>query len=265
MRQCFLITGAASGIGKLMALRALSEKNNVVLWDINQQALDVFANENSSKQDFFLCQQVDVCDNTQMQQAIEIAKQRFSQIDVLVNNAGIVVGKYFKEHSEADISKTLQINTAAPMQLTRLLLPEMLTRNSGYIINISSASGYISNPKMSVYAASKAAILNWSHTLYLELEKTNIGVTTVTPSYINTGMFDGVSAPLLTPILEPDDIVEKIWQAMLSKKAFLREPVIVNFIPFLKGIMPTKVFDRVIGKGFGVYTSMEKFMGKKKS
>ena len=80
------------------------------------------------------------------------------------------------------------------------------------IVNMASAAGLLSNPKMSVYCASKWAVNGWSDSLRLELEEKgydNICVTTVTPGYVNTGMFEGVKAPLMTPILEPEPFVQK--------------------------------------------------------
>jgi len=117
---------------------------------------------------------------------------------------------------------------------------------------------------MSVYAASKWAVIGWSESLRLEMKKNglqNIQVTTVTPSYIDTGMFAGVKAPLLTPILKPEVITKAIWQGMLQGKAFVRAPIIVNLLVILKRILPVKVFDFVVGDLFHVYTSMDTFKG----
>jgi len=117
---------------------------------------------------------------------------------------------------------------------------------------------------MSVYAGSKWAVLGWSESLRLELEQIgpNLKVTTVMPSYIDTGMFAGVKAPLLTPILQPDTITEAILNAIKRNKILLRKPFIVNLLPLLHGILPTRVFDTVTGRWFGVYTSMNDFTGR---
>ncbi|MDA1382144.1 SDR family NAD(P)-dependent oxidoreductase [Plesiomonas shigelloides subsp. oncorhynchi] len=99
------------------------------------------------------------------------------------------------------MNQTLAINTNALMHICREFLPGMLEKGEGRIVNIASAAGMVSNPKMSVYCGSKWAVIGWSDSVRLELEMAgyrNIKVTTVTLSYIDTGMFAGVKAPLLT-------------------------------------------------------------------
>jgi short-subunit dehydrogenase len=89
-----------------------------------------------------------------------------------------------------------------------------------------------------------------------------VKVLTVMPSYINTGMFEGVTAPLLMPLLDPDKITDKILRAVESDKDRLREPFMVKLTPFIKGILPAKVYNFVAGKLIGVYRSMDTFKGR---
>ena len=137
---------------------------------------------------------VDVSNLNQIQENAKKIKRDIGVVDVLINNAGIIVGKYFHEHSTADVVKTMEINANAPMLITKEFLEDMLNRNSGHICNIASSGGLISNPKMSVYVASKWSVIGWSDSLRIEMKQMNknIGITTVMPYYINTGMFDGV-------------------------------------------------------------------------
>jgi all-trans-retinol dehydrogenase (NAD+) len=82
-------------------------------------------------------------------------KENIGVVDILINNAGIIVGKYFHEHTTVDILRTMDINSNAPMLITGEFLPGMISQNSGHVCNIASSAGLISNPKMSVYVASK--------------------------------------------------------------------------------------------------------------
>jgi hypothetical protein len=118
---------------------------------------------------------------------------------------------------------------------------------------------------MSVYAGSKWAVTGWSESLRIELEKMKKGVqvTTVQPGYIDTGMFEGVKAPLLTPILKPEKIALKIIRAVEKNKVTIRSPFMVKLTPFLKGVLPQRTFDFVAGKIFGVYSTMDSFTGRK--
>jgi short-subunit dehydrogenase len=141
----------------------------------------------------------------------------------------------------------------------------MIKREFGRIINIASAAGLSPNPGMTVYVASKWAAVGWSDSLRIELEQDheNIKVLTVMPSYINTGMFDGVKAPLLIPVLDPEKISAKILNAVEKEKIYLREPFMVKLSPFIRGILPARVYDFIAGNLLKVYSSMDTFRGRK--
>lgn len=259
-----LITGGASGIGLLMA-RASVEKgaSSLIILDINRKALNELELQLKNKDVQILCLEVDLTDDTQLKNSVAEIKERGLTIDILINNAGVVTGKNFSEHSFQDIDLNMQVNSIAPMKLTNLLLPAMLKRKSGHIINISSAASMLSNPGMSVYCASKWAMTGWSDSLRLEMErgKTGIKVLTVMPFYIDTGMFEGVKSPVI-PILKPEKVVGKIIRTIEKNKIILRTPKILYTLPLLKGLLPKRMLDVIIGKYFGIYNSMDKFKGR---
>lgn len=186
--------------------------------------------------------------------------------DVLINNAGIVRGKYFWEHDHvSDIDLTLRINTAGPMHVTRAFLPAMIERGTpARILNVASASGTLSVPRMSVYAASKWGVIGWSDSLRLELKAVGhpIAVTTLIPSYISTGMFDGARGPLMTPLMEPEYVVDKAWTALLAGRARVQLPWTVQLAGTLRTLLPQPVWDVVAGRIFRVYSSMDHFTGR---
>jgi short-subunit dehydrogenase len=260
-----LITGGASGIGKLMGEYALDQgAKKLIIWDINEKSLDQLVKEHKDKERI-LTYHVDVTNTGQINlAALEIIGNRLTP-DILINNAGIVVGKFFNEHSFKDIDITVDINIKGPMYVTAAFLPEMMKKEESHIVNIASAAGMLSNPKMSVYAASKWAIIGWSESVRLEQEKmkTGVRVTTVTPSYIDTGMFKGVKMNPLIPILKPETATRKIVNGIEKNKIFVRMPAMVHLIPFLKGITPVKLFDAVASM-LGVYDSMNDFKGRGK-
>lgn len=260
-----LVTGGAGGIGKLMGESCLKEgARRLVIWDINKTALVNTVKEFRDKGYEVHAYQVDVSDIADIESAAYTVLEDIGFVDILFNNAGIVVGKHFAEHTHEDIKRTVDINTSGVMHVALEFLHEMIYRGQGHIINIASASSFVPNPKMSVYAASKWAVLGWSESLRLEMEreKTGVKILTVTPSYINTGMFDGVKSPLLTPILEPDQITQQVIRAIKADDILLRSPSIVNITPLLRGILPARVFDFIADK-LGVYDSMNDFKGHK--
>ncbi len=259
-----LVTGGASGIGEMMVRLLLERKAKVIIWDINQANIDITLTEFSTEGALYGFQ-VDVSNSEQVQLAAKKVKQQIGVVDVLINNAGIVVGKYFKEHSVTDIDKTININTAGPMYVTREFLGDMLHQNSGHICNIASSGGLISNPKMSVYAASKWALIGWSDSLRLELKQMNknVTITTIMPYYINTGMFDGVQSKL--PILKPEAAARTILKAIEKNKKMVTIPgYLYRFTRIGQGILPLSIFDWFAGSVLGIYKTMEHFVGRKK-
>lgn len=120
-----------------------------------------------------------------------------------------------------------------------------------------------SNPQMSVYVASKWAVIGWSESLRIELENRSKGihVTTVTPFYISTGMFEGVRSPIV-PIVRPEKAARRIIRDIEKNRIFSRMPWIVYAMPFVHGILPQRWYDFVIGKWFGIHNSMKSFKGR---
>ncbi|MDB2384805.1 hypothetical protein N9V90_03120, partial [Endozoicomonas sp.] len=93
----------------------------------------------------------------------------------------------------------------------------------------------------------------------------DVKVTTVTPSFIDTGMFEGVKAPLLVPIIKPEKMVDLTWQGMKKGKVYVRAPKIVGLLPFFRGILPARLFDFIGGKLMRIYSSMDQFKGHSSS
>lgn len=260
-----LITGGASGIGKIMARKSLERGvSHLVIWDINEEGLAKTKEEFSKFGIPIFIYKVDISNLDEIKINAQKVRTEVGKIDVLINNAGIVVGKYFHENTHQDIQKTMLINSNALMHVTLEFLPEMMKENSGAICNIASSAGLISNPKMAVYAASKWAVNGWSDSLRLEMEqlKKNISVTTIMPFYINTGMFDGVQSKLI-PILEPEPTAEKIIKSIENKSKILAMPLPYWFIRISQGILPLPIFDWVMDHVFGVYDTMKYFRGRK--
>ena len=259
-----LITGGASGIGALMGERFLrAGAARLLVWDIDSAALSRTIDRLRAQGHEAEGRPIDITDLLQLQSAIADLSARAIDIDILVNNAGIVIGKAFASHTHEEIDRTLRVNTAAPMHLTRALLPSMLRRGRGHVVNIASAAALVPNPGMSAYCASKSAMVGWSETLRLEMERggTPVRVTTVMPYYIDTGMFEGVRSPLL-PILEPESVADRVVAGVRTDAITLRLPRIVNALPLVRGLLPTRWFDKVVGDWMGVYESMRTFKGR---
>ena len=259
-----LITGGASGIGRLMGETLLKKGAHLIIWDINEQGTAAAVAE-LSKLGSVTSQIVDISDTQAVLKAAEFVKNNGGTPDLLINNAGIVAGnRYFHEVTHEEIDRTMGINALAAMHLTLAFLPDMVRRNSGHICNIASSAGLVSNPRMTVYVASKWAATGWSDSLRIEMQqqKLNINVTTVTPYYIDTGMFDGVRSPLI-PILKPAKAVRKIIRGIERNRMFVSMPWSIHFVRLSQGLLPIRLFDWVMGDVLGVYSAMEHFTGRK--
>ncbi|WP_281883968.1 SDR family NAD(P)-dependent oxidoreductase [Agromyces rhizosphaerae] len=267
-----LITGAAGGMGRMYAARAIAERAaSVTLWDRDARALARTAEElgqvarGRTRVRSYV---VDVADLGAIAKAAHQVRRASGTPDVLVNNAGIVRGnRYFWETDSGDDTRaTMRVNALAPMYIAREFLPGMIASSRpARIVNIASAAGTLANPRMAAYAASKAAVIGWSDSLRVELEQAgheHVRVTTVTPSYVSTGMFAGARGPVLAPILPPDLVVDRVWRGMLAGRPLVQLPWSVGLSRVLRAVLPVRAFDRIVGGWFGVYRSMERFTGR---
>jgi len=264
-----LITGAARGMGELYARRAVAaHARAVALWDVDEDAANALAADLSRSGVGVRAYRVDISNREDIEAGLARVRVDFGDPDVLINNAGIVRGAPFWEHDPVrDIEATMRVNALAAMLLTRDVLPAMIADRARpkRILNIASAAGTLANPNMSVYAASKWAMIGWSESMRLELSAhghDHIAVTTFCPSYISTGMFAGARGPLLTPIMTPRAATAAAWKGMLRGTPIVMRPWTVKLAAALRGVLPTRTWDAVAGRVFHVYSSMDEFTGR---
>jgi short-subunit dehydrogenase len=262
--RTLLITGGASGIGRIMGRMALQRgAKKVVVWDINEDNIAATESELNSYGEV-KGYKVDVANTEMVKQMFALTTKECGDVDILINSAGIITGnKTFAEQSQQDIDRTMAINATAPMTVALQALPPMLKRNVGHICNIASAAGFIANPRMSIYAASKWAVIGWSDSLRVELQesKSNVHVTTIAPYYISTGMFDGVRSRII-PILKPEWVAKKILNAIEKNKKISSWPLGYHLIRTLQALLPLRALDQLC-KVLGIYNALDHFKGRK--
>ena len=263
-----MITGGASGIGRIMGEIALKKgASALVIWDINQANIDATIGELKAlgKVSGY---RVDVSDYEKVAECYAQVKHEVGDVDILINCAGIITSnKTFDQCSAEEMDRTIKVNTLAPMYVARQVLPDMIARNSGHICNIASAGGMLPNPKMSIYSASKWAAVGWSDSVRIELKemKSQVRVTTICPYFITTGMFDGVKSKVF-PLLKPQEVAERIVRAIEGNKKMLMLmkwiPQPHHFIRLLQ-VLPMNVFDWLMSDVLGIYHAMDNFTGRK--
>ena len=259
-----LVTGAASGMGRLLALRFAAESASVVLWDVNAQGLDAVRGEVAAAGG---TARAYTCNLTDRRAIATVAAKTLAEggpVDILVTNAGIVSGKTLLDATDDDIQRTFDVNALALFWTTRAFLPAMLARDRGHVVTIASAAGIVGTSRLVDYCASKHAAVGFDEALRLELRRagSHVKTTVVCPFYVSTGMFAGVKTriPLLLPILDPDYVVNRIVEAVRRDRRRLIVPRFV-YLTWLVRVLPVGVFDAVM-EFFGVNKSMDEFTGR---
>jgi all-trans-retinol dehydrogenase (NAD+) len=257
-----LVTGAASGLGRRIALGVARRKGSLSLWDVNgegvlavrEEVLGLGASADASV--------VDVSDR---EAVYEAARHIARPVDVLVNNAGVVNGRSLLELSDESIARSFSVNALSLFWTTKAFLPGMIARRRGHVVTIASAGGLLGVPKLTDYCASKWAAVGFDESLRVELKKSapEVRTTVVCPFFIATGMFAGVKTrfSFLLPIQDEEEVSERILEAIESDRRRLLMPWMVHTIAPLR-LLPVSWFDWV-ARFMGIHASMDDFLGRR--
>jgi len=184
-----LVTGAASGIGRAIALRLAREGVDLFLLDIDQAGLvDVVAAVKRERVEA-IGRRCDVSDPSQIAASVAHILDRWGGVDVLVNNAGITYYGQTTEMSAEHCERLLAINLHAPIHFTRELLPSLLERPEAHVLNVASFFGLIGTRRLSAYTASKFGLVGFSESLRAEYGRAGLGVTALCPGFVDTNLF----------------------------------------------------------------------------
>ena len=260
-----VITGGASGIGRLLAFGLAESGAKVVAWDLDEAALAKLESEAGERKLDIHGIRCDVSDRAEVYALAKETAERFGQVWLLVNNAGIVSGKKFLDTPDERIEKLMSINALAHFWTTKAFLPGMIERDEGHIVTIASAAGIIGTTGLADYSASKFAAIGFAEAIRMELRKLRSPVrsTIVCPFFIDTGLFKGVKTrfPFLLPILKPDYVAKRILGAIMKGKKRLVLPFFVYSVWLLR-LFPVGFLD-AMADFFGVSSSMDDFKGRK--
>jgi len=224
-----VITGAASGIGRAIALSLARRGCHLALADIDEAGLTESAdlarvfNVRTSRH----C--IDVADRAAVAAFPEVAAAEHGGVDVLVNNAGVAVGGTFEQVSDEDFEWLFEINFWGVVRMTHAFLPLLRASDDARVVNISSVYGLIAPPEQVAYAASKFAVRGFSEALRHELEGSGIGVTVVHPGGVNTSIAEKARVP--AGVTE-----EEIEQRRESYRKLLRLPPEIAGETIVRGI-----------------------------
>jgi len=218
-----LITGASSGLGEHYAIALADRGAKVILVARRADRLRALADQIAAKHGFEAATVLptDLSARDAATSIAQILKGRGTQIDILVNNAGFGTTTNFIDESQEAISAELTVNVHTLVQLTRAMLPGMLERNYGIIINIASTAAFQSLPYMALYGATKAFVLSFTEAIWGETKKTGVKVIAVCPGPTATEFFDaGGSSPALGRFIRtPENVLDSTFKALSKRKS----------------------------------------------
>ena len=221
-----LITGAGKGLGRAMAIALAHEGVNVGLMARTEADLQELAKEIESLNVKAVIAVADVSSIDSVNTAVAQIKSGLGVIDILINNAGVGAFGSFMELEPAKWEEIIKINLFGAYYVTRAVLPEMIERKTGDIINVSSTAGQRGAAVTSAYSASKFGLIGLSESLMQEVRKHNIRVSTLTPSTIATSMAIDLKLTDGNPesVMQPEDFAEfVVSQLKLNRRVFVKE------------------------------------------
>ena len=229
-----LVTGAGKGIGKAIALALAAEGVNVGLMARTESDVKNVAAEASVRGVKTSYATADVSNRSEVETAVKKIETELGKIDILINNAGTATFGNFLELEPEVWENQIRVNVFGVYYITRAVLPQMIERKTGDIVNISSTAGKSGSAVTSAYAASKFAVFGLSESLMQEVRKHNIRVTALAPSTIVTELAHSANLIKGDPekVMHPEDFAELvIAQLKLNRRVFVKEASIFSTNP----------------------------------
>jgi short-subunit dehydrogenase len=258
-----LITGAGHGLGRAIALEFARSGAVIVVTDREPDRVATVVAEVKAFGADAIGYPLDV---TVPEQVAAVRKRLHADrgpIDVLANNAGIVIGGPFLDVPLERHVNTVAVNLTGVLTVTHTFLPDLLSRPEARVVNIASASAIVALPLAASYAATKWAVLGFSESLREELKQAghrHVQVSAVCPSYISTGLFDGAKPPLLTKALTPEYVARAVRRAAERGTEFVLLPRSIRLLYAVAGVLPRPLY-RQLCRLLGVSASMTGWRG----
>ncbi|WKB82907.1 3-ketoacyl-ACP reductase [Cellulophaga lytica] len=224
--QKALITGGSRGLGKATALALAKEGVSVAITGRNKETLEATVAEIKALGVDATYAVFDVSNQEEVKKGIASVFNDFKSIDILINNAGIAAFGSFNDMEVDQWAQIMQTNVMGVYYVTKEVLPHLIEKNAGDIINVSSTAGLNGNANTSAYSASKFAVIGMSESLMKEVRKNNIRVNTLTPSTIASDMSIDLgiaNKDSKDSVLQPEDFAELIVAGLkLPRRAMLK-------------------------------------------
>ncbi len=225
-----LVTGGSRGLGPVLAEALARRGAHIALAARSEEGLRRVADSLRAFDVKVMTAAVDLAQPAEREKLISTVLDHFGTIDILINNAGLETEGAFMNLPWAAIRETIEVNLVAPLSLTHLVLPHMLGRKAGHIVNIASIAAKCGGPYAATYSATKAGLAEWAQALRLELADTGVHFSTIFPGYITeVGMFArfGLTPPRSIGSCTPAQVARTVVEAIEND----RLEVLVNSVP----------------------------------
>ncbi len=240
-----LVTGGGRGIGRATAEAFAAKGAKVVIGDLDRDAAEDTARSLGRG---VLGLGLDVRDRASFQAFVDEATKRNGPVSVLVNNAGVMPLGAFVDEADRTSRLTLEVNVWGLVLGMRLVLPGMVARGRGHVVNVASMAGKIPVAGMAVYNASKFAAVGLSAALRTELSGTGVSVSAVLPSAVRTALASGVPLGGGMPTVDPEDVAEAVVSSCSSRRAEIPVPGLLGGWDLLSALVPEPVM--AFGRSF---------------
>ena len=248
-----LITGASSGIGRETAIEFAKLGANLILVARRKDKLKQTEDELKKYNVSISACQCDVSKKDQVKEMSETVLEKFSSVDILINNAGFAIYGSVSDLSISDIESQMETNYFGMVYCIKNFLPSMLKKKSGHIVNVASVAASFGLPGIASYCASKFAMMGFSEGLKHELKDTGIGITVVSPIMVRTNFFDHPSfekIPKYSLIsLDPKTVAKTILKAANSSRLEIVVPSVIRGAIWMKSTFPFFI-NPILGKSF---------------
>ena len=216
-----ILTGASRGLGPFMARLLAAEGVDLILAARSAPELEAVAEEIRGLGRKAIAVTCDVAAQADRQRLVDTAISEFGRVDILVNNAGIELSRHFERQPEDEIARVVEVNLTSAMQLTRLVLPSMLERKSGHIVNIASLAGKVPVPFGIPYAASKGGMIAFTESFRAEFRSRGVSASAICPGLVSeAGMYkamqddSGVKENFLAGTVSPAKVARDVVKAI---------------------------------------------------
>jgi short-subunit dehydrogenase len=254
-----VVTGAARGIGRELALALARKKGRIAISDIDVERLEETAGDIRSLGGEAITIRCDVRKEEDVQLLCTRATEWLGEIDLLINNAGVLVTGEVADLSSEDYRTAFDVNVWGVIHGCRCFVPQMKARRGGAILNVASLAGMITLPHMGAYNASKAAVVALSETMHAELARHGVSVSVLCPSFTRTNLIDASSGKPKANALalgrkimaklgsEPDQVARAALEAVEKKRLYVVPPFHGRFVWSMKRFWPEQ-FNRLLGR-----------------